>query len=108
MSLQVHPELWRVSKVQTQPQTRFIRNASAIVDDLGNAVWRDPDSFGKMVLRESVLGQELVSQHFTGRDGCKLILGHSISSMSLTVPRISFNDSPRSAPRGAHHRATER
>jgi hypothetical protein len=41
MGLEVHPELWAITKVQAEPERSVCRNASTIVDDLGNAVWRD-------------------------------------------------------------------
>src|SRR6266850_1764722 len=108
MSLQVHPELRRASEIQTQPQRRVSRDAPPVVDDLCNSVRRDPNSFGEMILRKTVLDQELFFQHFTGRDGCKLVLVHFHLLVSPTAPRLGLNDSPRSAPREVHRRATGR
>src|SRR5262249_776415 len=79
MGLEVHPELWRVAEIQAQPQRCVGRNAPSVVEDLGNAVRRDPDSLCELILREAVFRQEFVSQHFTGRDRCELIWGHSLS-----------------------------
>ena len=45
MGLEVHPELRAVTKVQAEPERSVCRNASTIVDDLGNAVWRDANRF---------------------------------------------------------------
>jgi hypothetical protein len=45
MGLEVHPELWAITKVQAEPERSVCRNASTIVDDLGNAVWRDANRF---------------------------------------------------------------
>lgn len=41
MGLEVHPELWAITKVKAEPERSVCRNASTIVDDLGNAVWRE-------------------------------------------------------------------
>ena len=45
MGLVVHPELWAVTKVQAEPERSVCRNASTIVDDLGNAVGEMPIAF---------------------------------------------------------------
>ena len=45
MGLEVHPELWAITKVKTKPESSVCRNASTIVDDLGNAVRRDANRF---------------------------------------------------------------
>jgi hypothetical protein len=38
MRLEVHPELWAISKVKAEPERSVCRNASTVVDDLGNAI----------------------------------------------------------------------
>jgi hypothetical protein len=45
MRLEVHPELWTITKVKAEPERRVCCNASTIVDDLGNAVWRNANRF---------------------------------------------------------------
>ena len=39
MGLEIQPELWAITKVKAEPERSVCRNASTIVDDLGNAVW---------------------------------------------------------------------
>ena len=45
MRLEVHPELWAITKVKAEPERSVCRNASTIVDNLGNAVWRNANRF---------------------------------------------------------------
>ena len=76
MGLQVHPELWRISEIQAEPQRGVGSDAPAVVDDLCNTVRRDPNSLGELILGQAVLCQKLLFQHLTGRDRCKLAFGH--------------------------------
>ena len=56
MGLEVHPELRSVSEEQTEAEGRVRRDPTAIVHDLSNSIGRDPDGFGELVLRQTVLG----------------------------------------------------
>jgi hypothetical protein len=47
MGLKIHPEFWTIAKVQAQPKRGVSRDAPPIVDNLGDAVWRDADGFRK-------------------------------------------------------------
>jgi hypothetical protein len=76
IGLKIQPELCTVAEVQTQPKRGIGSDASPIVDDLGNPVWRNPDRFRQLVLREVVLCEKFSLQHFAGRNLCKFVLRH--------------------------------
>src|SRR5436190_23213714 len=60
IALEVHPELRTIAEVQAQPQRGVGRDASSIVDDLGDSVRRNTDRFREPVLGEPIFGQELL------------------------------------------------
>src|SRR5437667_535511 len=68
VDLEVHPEFCAVAEIQTQAQRGVGRNAPSVIDDLGNPVWRDAHRPGELTLRQIILRQELVLQHFAWGD----------------------------------------
>src|ERR1700722_11480810 len=73
VGLQAHPELRAVAEVQAQPQRGVGGDAASVVDDLGDTIGRDADVFCELVLRQAMLGQELLLQHLAGSDRSKLV-----------------------------------
>jgi hypothetical protein len=77
--LEIHPELWTVAKIQAQPKRGVSRYTSPIVHNFGDPVRRNADRFRKLVLRETVLGQEFFLEHFARRNRRKFILRHVLA-----------------------------
>jgi hypothetical protein len=50
MGVKIEPELRAVFEVQAEPKRGVGRDAPPVVDDLGDAVWRDADGFGEPML----------------------------------------------------------
>src|ERR1700730_11533311 len=89
MALKIHPKFRAVTKVQAEPKRGVGRDASPIVDNLGNPVRRNPDGLRKLVLRQTILSKELVFQHCTGLDRCKFVLSHRrLSSVVIHDPNL--------------------
>jgi hypothetical protein len=84
MGLKIHPEFWTIAKVQAQPKRGVSRDAPPIVDNLGDAVWRDADGIRKLVLRQTILSQKFFLQHFAWRNRCKLVPCHRFLLSMIT------------------------
>jgi hypothetical protein len=102
MSLEIHPELRAVAKVKAQPERSIGGNAPAIADDFGDPVRRDANVFGELVLREAVVAQKFLFQHFAGRNRRKFIPFHrKLRSMIIHNPhpvRLPFDPFEHHAP----------
>jgi hypothetical protein len=46
-----------------------------------------PTAFARLVLRQTILGQEFFLQHFAGGDRCKFVLHHAASLQWLSMIR---------------------
>jgi hypothetical protein len=58
VGLEVHPEFWAITEEKAKSECGVCRNASTIVDDLGNAVWRNVNRFCQLVLRHPIFSKE--------------------------------------------------
>ena len=76
MGLEVHPELWAITKIKAESERSVCRNASTIVDDLGNTVWRDANRLCQLILRQRIFCQEFFFQDLARRHRGKLFLDH--------------------------------
>jgi hypothetical protein len=81
VGLQVHPELWRISEIQAEPQCGVGSDAPAVVDDLCNTVRRDPNSLRELILGQAVLCQKLLFNISPGVTGANSLSVISISSI---------------------------
>jgi hypothetical protein len=80
MALKVQPELRAVAEVKAQPECRISRDATPIVNYLGDAVRGNSYSLRKLALRQTIGSQEFFFQHLAGRDRRKIILRHRLIS----------------------------
>lgn len=102
MRLQVHPEFRAVAEIEAEPERRVRRDAAAVVDDLGDAVRRNAHGLGEPVLRQLILGEEFLLQHFAGRDRRKFVGSHrALPSVIVDDPdlvRLAFDPAQDDAP----------
>lgn len=68
VGLEIEPVLGGVAEVERQAQSSIGRNSPAVVDDIGDPVRRDADRAGELVLRQLVLGEELLLQDLARGD----------------------------------------
>ena len=96
MGLKIHPEFWTIAKVQAQPKRGVSRDAPPIVDNLGDAVWRDADGFCKWVRDRPYSVRNSFLQHFAWRNRCKFVPCHRLLlSMIIHDPNfIRFSMKP--------------
>jgi hypothetical protein len=76
VTLKIHPELRTIAEIEPQPKRRVGGNTPPIVDDVGNAVRRNPNGLGKLVLRQAIFCQEFFLEHLTRRDRGEFLRGH--------------------------------
>jgi hypothetical protein len=76
VGLQVQPELRAVAEIQAETERGVGADPPPLVDNLGDAVRRDADRLGELVLRQPVFLQELLAQHLTRRDRRELVISH--------------------------------
>ena len=55
MSLKIHPEFWAIAEVQPEPKCRVSRDASSVIDNLGDTVRRNPNGLRKPAPRQPIL-----------------------------------------------------
>ena len=96
MGLKVHPELWAITEVKAKSECGVCRNASTIVDNLGNAVWRNADRFCQLVLRHSDIQRGIPVSTFR-QASQEQTLSSSPSSPSVIVKGISPSDDSSAA-----------
>jgi hypothetical protein len=54
MALKIEPELRAVAEIKAEPKRGVSGDAPPVVDDLGDAVWRNADGLGEPMLRQAV------------------------------------------------------
>jgi hypothetical protein len=81
--LEIHPELGCGAEEEAEPERGVGTDAAAIVDDLRNAVGRDPERSRQLRLGQRITGQELFAEDFSRRTG----ENSSCCSVSVSVSR---------------------